>query len=101
MVTRLDDARLWGEALATGELLTPETQAEGLKGAPLEQGPPYDLYALGIGETNGWWGHDGEGIGFTSAVFHHRKTGATIAAFMNLSDVGPEDHPADEFLRQG
>lgn len=100
MVATLDDMRVWGTALATGALLSPETQAERLLGSPLEVGPPYDLYALGIGETQGWWGHNGEGLGFTAAVFHDPDTSATIAVFMNLSNVQPKAHPADRLFRR-
>ena len=89
-----------GTALATGALLSPETQAERLDGAPLEVGPPYDLYALGIGETDGWWGHNGEGLGFTAAVFHDPATAAIIAVFMNESNVEPKAHPADQLFRR-
>jgi D-alanyl-D-alanine carboxypeptidase len=105
MVTTLDDARVWGDTLAEGLLLSPATQTQRELGAPLEVGPPYDLYALGMGETDGYWGHNGEGIGFTAAVFHSPTTGATIAVFMNESDVptsGGDDakvHPADKTFR--
>ena len=100
MVATIDDMRVWGIALATGAVLTPETQAERLEGSPLEVGPPYDMYALGIGETDGWWGHNGEGLGFTAAVFHNPDTAATIAVFMNLSNVEPKAHPADQLFRR-
>lgn len=100
MTSSLDDARVWGEVLATGSLLTPASQAERLQGAPLDSGPPYDIYALGIGETDGWWGHNGEGLGFTAAVFHNPQSGATIAVFMNKSDVEPPAHPADQLFRR-
>lgn len=100
MVSTLDDARVWAEALATGSLLTPAKQSERLKGAPLEQGPPYDRYALGIGETGGWWGHNGEGFGFTAAVFHNDRTGATVVVFMNEAQAVPEGHPADQMFRR-
>lgn len=94
----LDDTRMWAQTLATGSLLSAETQAERKQGAPLDSGPPYGQYALGIGETNGWWGHNGEGIGFTSAAFHDPGSGATIVVFMNASGV-PGVHPADETFR--
>ncbi len=100
MITSLDDARVWGEMLATGALLTPETQKEREQGAPLDAGPPYDLYALGMGETDGWWGHNGEGLGYTAANFHNNETGATIAVFFNLSDYTPKAHPADQLFRR-
>ncbi len=100
MITDLDDARVWGEVLATGALLQPATQAKRLQGAPLQQGPPYDLYALGVGETDGWWGHNGEGFGFTAAVFHQPTSGATIVVFMNESNLVPKVHPADQLFRR-
>ena len=100
MVSTLDDGRVWAEALATGALLEAETQQERLIGAPLDAGPPYDLYALGIGETGGWWGHNGEGLGFTAALFHQPESGASIVVFMNLSDLESGAHPADQLFRR-
>lgn len=100
MITNLDDARVWGQTLASGALLTPTTQQERLQGAPLQKGPPYDLYALGIGQTDGWWGHNGEGLGFTAAVFHQPTSGATVVVFMNESNVVPKAHPADQLFRR-
>jgi D-alanyl-D-alanine carboxypeptidase len=100
MVSDLDDMRVWAETLATGSLLKPGTQSERLQGAPLEEGPPYDLYALGIGETGGWWGHNGEGFGFTAAVFHNNGTGATVVVFMNEAQAVPKGHPADQIFRR-
>ena len=100
MITTIEDGRVWGEILATGALLKPETQAVRQQGTPLEAGPPYDLYALGMGQTDGWWGHNGEGLGFTAAVFHQPDTGATVVAFMNESNVVPKTHPADQLFRR-
>ena len=100
MISSLDDARAWGEMLATGAFVSPEAQAEREEGAPLDAGPPYDIYALGMGQTDGWWGHNGEGLGFTAANFHNNETGATIAVFFNLSDYEPPAHPADQLFRR-
>lgn len=100
MISTLEDGRVWAEALATGSLLDPETQAERLDGWPLEVGPPYDIYALGIGETQGWWGHNGEGLGYTVAVFHDPETGASIVVYTNESNVEPKAHPADQAFRR-
>ncbi|MGD9501696.1 MAG: serine hydrolase domain-containing protein [Methyloceanibacter sp.] len=100
MVSNLDDERVWAEALATGSLLRQAMQSARLKGAPLEEGPPYDRYALGIGETFGWWGHNGEGFGFTAAMFHNDSTGATVVVFMNEAKAVPEGHPADQMFRR-
>ena len=95
MVSTLDDMRVWAESLATGSLLKPGTQSERLQGAPLEEGP-----ALGIGETGGWWGHNGEGFGFTAAMFHDNGTGATVVVFMNEAQAVPKGHPADQMFRR-
>ncbi|MFF2634369.1 serine hydrolase domain-containing protein [Microbacterium sp. NPDC058021] len=100
MVSTLDDSRVWAEALATGALVDAATQTERTQGAPLDAGPPYGRYALGIGETDGWWGHNGEGFGFTSAVFHHPATGATIVVFTNESNLPDHAHPADQAFRR-
>lgn len=100
MISTLDDARVWGDVLAEGAFLSPETQAERQEGAPLDAGPPYDIYALGMGRTDGWWGHNGEGLGYTAANFHHLESGATIAVFFNLSDYTPKAHPADQLFRR-
>jgi D-alanyl-D-alanine carboxypeptidase len=100
MITTLEDGRVWGEILASGALLKPETQTERQQGGPLDAGPPYDLYALGMGQTDGWWGHNGEGLGFTAAVFHQPESGATVVAFMNESNVVPKAHPADQLFRR-
>lgn len=100
MVSTLDDGRRWAEVLATGSLLSPATQAEREQGAPLDAGPPYDQYALGIGETDGWWGHNGEGLGYTAAVFHDPRSGASIVVFANESNVPTKAHPADRIFRR-
>jgi D-alanyl-D-alanine carboxypeptidase len=92
--------RVWAESLATGSLLKPGTQSERLQGAPLEEGPPYDRYALGIGETGGWWGHNGEGFGFTAAMFHDNGTSATVVVFMNEAQAVPRGPPADQMFRR-
>jgi D-alanyl-D-alanine carboxypeptidase len=100
MLSTLEDGRVWGETLADGTFLASDTQAERLLGAPLDAGPPYDSYALGIGETDGWWGHNGEGLGFTAAIFHQPETGATIVVFMNESNLAEHAHPADQMFRR-
>lgn len=100
MISTLDDGRVWAQTLATGALLDPATQTEREQGAPLDAGPPYDTYALGMGETNGWWGHNGEGLGFTAAVFHNPATGASIVVFANESNVANKAHPADQAFRR-
>lgn len=97
LFSTLDDGRVWAETLGTGALLTPEMQKLRQAGHPIAS-PPYDEYAVGMGETNGWWGHNGEGLGFTAATFHDNDTGASIVVYMNESN-NPDAHPADEAFR--
>ncbi len=97
LFSTLEDGRVWAEILATGALLEPETQDLRRIGHPIPK-PPYDRYAVGMGETNGWWGHNGEGVGFTAATFHDVDTGTSIVVYMNESNV-PGVHPADTAFR--
>ncbi|MGX5694774.1 serine hydrolase domain-containing protein [Agromyces soli] len=98
LFSTLDDGRAWAETLGTGALLKPETQALREIGHEIAK-PPYDLYAVGMGETDGWLGHNGEGIGFTAATFHNPETGASIVVYMNESNVADRSHPADRAFR--
>lgn len=98
LFSTLDDGRVWAETLGSGALVTPETQALREIGHQIEK-PPYDLYAVGMGETDGWLGHNGEGIGFTAATFHDPESGASIVVYMNASNLPDHAHPADQAFR--
>jgi D-alanyl-D-alanine carboxypeptidase len=98
LFSTLDDGRVWAQTLGSGALLEPETQELRQVGHQIPK-PPYDQYAVGMGETNGWWGHNGEGIGFTAATFHNPETGASIVVYMNESDTPDTTHPADVTFR--
>jgi len=98
MVSTLADLQKYAPALVNGTLLTPQLQQERMVGAPLDEGPEYDQYALGIGEVAGWWGHTGEGFGFTLCVMGEPGTDNSIVIFMNLSNVG--DHPPTKLMRK-
>lgn len=98
LVANVDDLRVWGEVLGSGALLSPATQQERLQGHPLAKGPEYDQYALGIGELDGWWGHTGEGFGFTATVMHNPESGATIVVYTNLAQLPDKSHPAEKLF---
>ncbi len=101
MVSTLEDQRVWGEILATGRLLSRRAQARRLEGAfPLDGGPEYDRYALGIGQIEGWWGHTGEGFGFTALTMHDAPTGATVVVFMNIAKPSKSGHPPTALFRK-
>lgn len=98
LFSTLDDGRVWAETLGSGALLKRETQELREIGHEIER-PPYDLYAVGMGETDGWLGHNGEGVGFTAATFFNPETGASIVVYMNESNALDRSHPADQAFR--
>lgn len=98
LFSTLDDGRVWADTLGSGALVTPETQELREVGHQIAK-PPYDIYAVGMGETDGWLGHNGEGIGFTAATFHDPVSGASIVVYMNKSNLADGSHPADQAFR--
>ena len=98
MTSTLADMCAWGTALGSGELLNDETQAARLVGQPLDKGPEYDEYDLGVGELEGWVGHTGEGFGHTVLVMHNEETGMTVATGMNIAKASA--HAPTRFFRE-
>jgi len=86
IVTSLDELRIWGDALGSGSLIGSGLQSErqDTSREPAD-GPAYDLYGLGIGQLDGWWGHTGDGIGYQAAVFRQPGSGVVIAVLVNSS----------------
>jgi D-alanyl-D-alanine carboxypeptidase len=89
VVSTLDDMTTWAHALFTGEgVLTPELQ-QVRRDSILSSPPPNTEtagYGIGIGDRDGWWGHDGEIPGYTTSVFHSYDDDVTIVVLAN-SDV--------------
>ena len=52
-------------------------------------------YGFGIGDMGGWWGHDGQIPGYTTAVMHNYDLDTTIIVLVN-SDI---PLPGDEGTR--
>ncbi len=98
MTSDVDDLQVWGRALATGELLEQQTFEDRLVGSAMSAGPEYDTYASGIGELGGWWGHTGEGFGYTTLVMHQPETGATAVVLMNISNL--DEHVPTALFRE-
>ncbi|MFF3016663.1 serine hydrolase domain-containing protein [Streptomyces sp. NPDC057939] len=84
VVSDLDDLRAWVPALADGRLLTAKTQAERLRTLPT--GFPGISYGLGILDTNGWLGHNGEIPGYESIAAQLPAENASLVVLVN-SDV--------------
>ncbi|MEX0172316.1 serine hydrolase domain-containing protein [Streptomyces sp. LMG1-1-1.1] len=81
MISDLDDLRRWAKIVATGELLSPETQAQRLKTLPT--GFPGTTYGLGILDTDGWIGHNGSIPGYETVTVYLPSKKATLVLMLN------------------
>ncbi|MEY9847596.1 D-alanyl-D-alanine carboxypeptidase [Streptacidiphilus sp. BW17] len=90
MISDFQDLRRWAEIVATGTLLSPQTQAERLKVLPT--GFPGTSYGLGIFETSGWIGHNGSTPGYESVTVYLPSQKATMVLLINtdISSGGQE-----------
>ena len=101
MVSALDDLRVWGKALGSGSLVSPQLQARRLQlistdGCP--ECPEYDGYGLGIGTLNGWRGHTGDYLGYQALVMYDPETEAVMVILTNFKNFTSSGHfPTDMF----
>jgi len=86
------DLAVWGRALATGELLGPEMQAQRLTYHPT--GDPSAKYGLGIVNINGLVGHNGEISGYMSQTARRESDGTVIVVLSNLMIAPDLTEPA-------
>src|SRR6202040_3689587 len=96
MISTLDDMRIWARALATGALLTPETQRERVDSTVPMNPEGSAFYGLGIFNSGGWIGHSGVIFGYQTGVFYLPQTQTTLVFFIN-TDV---PHQAGNILAQ-
>lgn len=95
MVSTASDMATWVKALATGQLLTPETHAAQLQlGATFGSFSPLPIpgqsarslslrYGLGLFSLDGFLGHNGEVKGYTDDVAYLPSRQATIVVMAN------------------
>jgi D-alanyl-D-alanine carboxypeptidase len=81
MISNMHDLRSWAKTVATGALLSPETQKQRLKTLPT--GFPGLSYGLGIFETGGWIGHNGSIPGYESVTVYLPALKATLVVLLN------------------
>ena len=101
VISTLHDLKIWGKALATGQLLSAATQQERLTFsicAPRWLGKT-QCYGLGIIDFNGMLGHDGQIPGYTSWLGYQPQTGATIIVLVNLTIAADGSLPADDLAK--
>ena len=89
MISTLEDMRIWTRALATGALLSPETQRQRLDTTVPMNPEKSAFYGLGIFNDGGWVGHTGVIFGYHTAAFYLPQTQTTLVFFMN-TDVPHE-----------
>lgn len=87
MISTQADLAVWVRALATGELLSPELQAERL--VLVDINPGLAGYGLGIMNFVGWLGHQGDLPGYNSEAWYRPDLDATLLVFTN-SDIKAE-----------
>lgn len=81
MISNLHDLRRWAPIVATGKLLSPETQRQRLKTLPT--GFPGTTYGLGIFKANGWIGHNGSIPGYETVTVYLPSKKATLVIMIN------------------
>ncbi len=110
MTSTLADLGAWADSMSGNSLLSEDLQAARLETtSEIEPGVPI-LYGLGIYQlSDGWYGHDGETIGWQAIELHNPDTGVSVAMAGNacasvsiifwsiLNELYP-DPAIDEFL---
>ncbi|MFF3379622.1 serine hydrolase domain-containing protein [Streptomyces sp. NPDC002680] len=97
MISDLHDLRRWAEIVATGKLLSPQTQAQRLKTLPT--GLPGLSYGLGIFETGGWIGHNGSIPGYETVTVYLPSKKATLVIMINTDSLSEGQEPSTLLAR--
>ncbi|MGW7467856.1 serine hydrolase domain-containing protein [Streptomyces xantholiticus] len=95
MISDLRDLRSWARTLATGTLLSPETQAQRLKTE--STGVPGTGYGLGIFDIQGWIGHNGSLPGYESLTVYLPESKATLVVLLNTDVLHENTEPSTLF----
>ncbi|GAA2741966.1 serine hydrolase domain-containing protein [Kitasatospora cinereorecta] len=97
MISDLRDLRRWAEIVATGRLLSPETQAQRLTMLPT--GFPGTGYGLGIFDANGWIGHNGSIPGYETVTVYLPSQRATLVIEINTDSSSQGQEPSTLLAR--
>ncbi|MEU9700089.1 serine hydrolase domain-containing protein [Streptomyces sp. NPDC047981] len=97
MISNLEDLRRWARIVATGELLSPQTQAQRLKFLPT--GFPGTAYGLGIMNSGGWIGHNGSIPGYETVTVYLPKLKATLVLMLNTDITSQGQEPSSLVAR--
>ena len=97
MISDLYDLRRWADIVATGKLLSPETQAQRLRTLPT--GLPGLSYGLGIFDANGWIGHNGSIPGYETVTVYLPAKKATLVIMINTDSLSGGQEPSTLLAR--
>lgn len=97
MISNLHDLRSWARTVATGTLLSPETQRQRLRMLPT--GHPGTSYGLGIFESGGWIGHNGSIPGYESVTVYLPSRKATLVVLLNTDITYAGQEPSSLVAR--
>lgn len=88
MFSNLGDLHIWAKALATGSLLSTRTQVQRLRTTPLSDNGKIAIgYGMGITSLNGFLGHDGGILGYSTAMFYLPRARSTIVVEANNDNL--------------
>ncbi|MEU8758943.1 serine hydrolase domain-containing protein [Streptomyces sp. NPDC048659] len=96
MVSDLQDMRTWAKVVATGTLLTADTQAQRLKTGSTS-GMTDTGYGLGIFDVQGWIGHNGSLPGYESLTIYLPQEQATLVVLLNTDILHGQTEPSTLF----
>jgi D-alanyl-D-alanine carboxypeptidase len=115
MTSTLADLGRWADSMSGNQSLSSELQAARLATdtvMPVGPGSPQVPYQYGLGIYqlgDGWFGHDGEAIGWQAIALHHPDTGVSVAmaantcaaqslVFMSILNELYPDQVVDDFI---
>ncbi|WP_329196237.1 MULTISPECIES: serine hydrolase domain-containing protein [unclassified Streptomyces] len=96
MISDREDLRTWARVVATGTLLTPQTQAQRLKVLNADNIPDSG-YGLGIFNVEGWIGHNGSLPGYESLTVYLPGPQATLVVLLNTDITYQGSEPSTLF----
>ncbi|MEV0910221.1 serine hydrolase domain-containing protein [Streptomyces hokutonensis] len=97
MISNMHDLHRWAKIVATGTLLSPETQKQRLKTLPT--GFPGLGYGLGIFDSGGWIGHNGSIPGYESVTVYLPSEKATLVVLLNTDITSGGQEPSSLVAR--
>ncbi|MCC8928996.1 serine hydrolase [Rhodococcus sp. I2R] len=90
VISTLDDLTKWAHALFTGEGVLDAATQQLRRDSIIHDIPPMTAtvgYGIGIGDRNGWWGHDGDIPGYNSNLSHNYDLDTTVIVLTNSDNT--------------